>query len=716
LDDSQIDLRAILGVLRRHLRLIFATFVIVVALAGVVVFALKPVYTASALVLVDTSRKNLLQPDDALTSASSDSARVDSEVELAKSETVLLQVVSDLKLYAEPTFAYKPGLIAQALSFLKIREPQAPTGDELLRDTLGKLRDAVAVQRRGLTYVISIQARSENREFAAKLANALAKTYISQQLQAKIDSTLAGRDTLQARVADSSTAVATSEDAVDNFISANIAAIQTETGRNDLEALNAQIAATEKQRSELATLVADATSSLQSHNYEALTASLQTAAVANLEAQRQKLQQSLNSAAQGSQTAIDIRAELDKVEANMTKEATAALDGLQGQISRQQTQTSDLRKQLRTDVLSSSLSSSTLTHIYELQQTAEIARSQYQTLLTRLKDLDQQAYVQVADSRVASEALPPDEPSFPNTRLLLALAGALGLGLGVGLAFLYENFVGGIVSEDQLRALIKARSVVTVPRQREIKGNTSLADNVLQAPLSLFSESIRKVRVSVDQSLVRSGLSTGQATGRGRVVLVTSAAPNEGKSTTSLALARAYALSGKTVLLIDCDLRKPSIHKHLGKDPETGLIDYLGETEATPPLRTIVSVDEKSGIGVLLGSRRSSKATDQLVAGQTFSRLIEAATQTFDIVILDTPPVGPVVDGVYLAQFADAVVFVVRWASTSQPEVRAAVRTISDGLRPDIEIVAVLAQSARPSSAYYGKYSSYYSEAPRAEA
>jgi succinoglycan biosynthesis transport protein ExoP len=138
----------------------------------------------------------------------------------------------------------------------------------------------------------------------------------------------------------------------------------------------------------------------------------------------------------------------------------------------------------------------------------------------------------------------------------------------------------------------------------------------------------------------------------------------------------------------------------------------LTQADAAPALRTIVGVDEKSGIAVLLGSRRSGKATDQLVASKTFSRLIDAATKAFDVVVLDTPPVGPVVDGIYLAQFADAVVFVVRWASTSQSEVRVAVRSLGDALRPHVEMVSVLAQSARPSTYYYGKYAGYYSEAP----
>src|SRR5690606_8693066 len=136
---------------------------------------------------------------------------------------------------------------------------------------------------------------------------------------------------------------------------------------------------------------------------------------------------------------------------------------------------------------------------------------------------------------------------------------------------------------------------LTIPRQKEQKNGHSLADLMLRSPLSVFAESIRKVRLALDQSMRREPLSrSGEQ--RGRVVLVTSTAPGEGKTTTSLSLARAYAQSGLTTLLIDCDLRRPSVHRHLGWTPSTGLIDYLQTAEdgSAPSLLSIVKVDEPS--------------------------------------------------------------------------------------------------------------------------
>ncbi|RYE10985.1 MAG: hypothetical protein EOP22_02115 [Hyphomicrobiales bacterium] len=712
MDETQIDVRGIINVLRRQFRLIAGVVFVVLAIATIVVLALKPIYTSSALILVDTSGKDVLDPTSADLGSSTINARVDSEVELAKAPTVLLRVVRDAKLLEDPSFRSEPGWTSRILTFLRLRDETPATGAELLDSTLSQLRSSVSVQRRGLTFLIAIQAQATAPEKAAMIANAVANAYISEQLDAKIDSTLAARDIIQDRLTEASGALALSEDAVDDFITTNIGMIADETGRSDLEAMLGAVTTANDERSRLMVAVDAADLGLRRRDWTALTQSLQSDALLQLETQRQTVADSLARAGEGSQTAIDLRAELSRVEAQLEAAAESELGNLRAQVTTVQGRASDLQAQLRSGVLSSNLSSATLTKIYELQQNSEIARGQYQTLLTRLKELDQQAFLQMADSRIVSEALPPEAPSFPNPRVILAMAGIAALGLGIGLAFLYENFIGGVVSTDQLQSLVKSRRALSIPRQKPQREMQSLADIIVQSPLSVFAEAIRKVRLAVDQSFRRDESASSLDEKRGRVVLVTSTAPGEGKTTTSLALARAYAQSGLTTLLIDCDLRKPSVHRQLGWNPSTGLIDYLssGDTTEAPSLLSIVKVDESSGIGVLVGSRKSDGATDALIVGQTFGRLVRAATKAFEVVILDTPPVEPVVDGVYLAQFADAVVFVVKWASTPQPSMRTAVASISEAMRPGADLVMVLNQNGTADARYSAKYG-YYSDA-----
>jgi len=713
MDEQEFDLRGIVGLLRRQYRLILITLAVLLAAATVAVFVLKPVYTASTLVLVDPSRKDLLDPEAQITSASSDNARVDSEVELVKSDTVLLRVVKEADLLKDPEFGVRPGLRDSLMRFLRLADGAVPSGDAALQGVLDKLREAVSVQRRGLTYLILVQARSLTPDTAARIANTIARVYISAQVGSKVEATLVSRDIIQARIEEAAAAVAASEGSFDTFFSENFEAIAAETGRTDLVALRRQLEDANAARSRDALLADMVDGTRARRDWAALAESLKSDAVTALEQNRQKLLATLAGVAEGSERAIDLRAELGAIEASLDSAAGTELTNLRRDIAELQSRASDIRTRIRSSVLEAELPPQLLASIYSLQQNAEIARTQYQTLLSRLRDLEAQAYLQVADSRIVSEALPPNKPSFPNPRLIFALAGLGGLGLGVALAFLVENFVGGFTSEEQLEQVLKTAVVAAVPHQRDPKKaeghhGFSVAEYVVDSPLSVFAETIRRARMGIDQALRRAGEPDPPA--GGAVIMVTSSAPNEGKTTLALSLARAYALSGHRTLLIDCDLRKPGIHRQLGLEPSSGLLEYLHKAAGAPELPEIATIDDDSGAEVVLGARRSDVATDQLLSGATFARLLAAARGAFEIVIVDTPPVGPVVDGLYLARHADVIAFVVRWATTSQQEAKGALAALREAKREQTEIAVLLNQQEASRATYRNKYQGYYHE------
>lgn len=714
MQDDAVDLRSIFDLLKRRIWFILLVTVLSLAVAGVALLALKPVYSSTALILVDPSKKNLLDPDAQFTGSSSDSLRVASEVELGKSETTLLAVAQELGLATDPEFGLRLGLRDTLLAFLRVAQPKLPTGDEALAAVIGNLRDSVTVQRRGMTFLIAVTARSARPDFAARIANAMARTYIRQQLEAKVASTLDSAAIIKDRIVDASATVARSERAFDEFIDHNIVRISEATGRSDLAQMRNEIASLNDFRTQSGSVAELAEQSLARRDWEAVAATLEDEAVGNLERQRVALLGTIAGAAEGSQAAFDLRSSLAKLETQLDDAATRAVSGLKQELATSQGRISELRTQLRSSILDSNLPSEILTGIYELQQTAEIARAQYQTLLTRQNDLDTQAYLQVADSRLVAEALPADTPSFPNPGLILLLAGLVGLGLGVGLAFLIENFVGGFTSEAQAEAILNAPVVSAIPRQRSLKrddGETlTVADSLILAPLSVYSESIRRVRIGIDQAIRRNRAGKPPEPA-GIVIVVSSAAPGEGKTTVALSLARAYGLAGMSTLLIDCDLRKPSIHKQLGIEASGGLLEYLTGEPGTSELQAILTVDSGSGAQIVVGSRRSDIPTDQLVAGKTFAGLIAAARANFDIVVLDTPPVGPIVDGLYLAGMADAIAFVVEFSGTPQQEVKAAMARLLGARTDDVPILTILNQHSSNPATYRGKYAGYYAEA-----
>lgn len=706
MDDAEIDIRTLFAVLRRQIRLIAITFVVVVALAGLVIFALTPTYSSSALILFDPSSKNLLEPEAQLTSSSSDSARIDSEVELLRSDNILLKVIAAENLTADPEFAPELGIRNQLLTFLRLAEPGQPTGEEALNQTLSKFRSAFAAQRRGLTYLISIQARSESPAKAANLANAIARAYIADQLSSKVNSVMSSRDILQARLIEARNSVSASEGTFDGFITDNLARISQDTGRTDLNRLQAQIQQLQSARVESSNLVGELTASIEAGDWATLVANLQSDALDELQRQRSTIADTLSSTEQASPAAISLREELAAVDERLRSAAERQVSSLSRSISDSQEQESTLRQNLRSEVLNSALSADILTQLYDLQQTSELARSQYQTLLSRTQDLDTQANLQVADSRIVSAAIAPAIPSFPNNALFLAVAALLALGIGVGLAFLYEYLIGGFMSEEQVASVLRVKVATSIPRERSKTEKDSLANMVVNSPLSVYAESLRRLRASVEQILLRKGADRTE----GSVVMVTSTAPNEGKTTLCLSLARSFAMAGQRTILIDCDLRKPSIHRHLGIDPSQGLLEFLAETDDESNIGMILKTDALSNATVVVGARRSNLPTDQLLSGAAFRRLIAAARRSYDVVVLDTPPIGPVVDGLYIARHADVCVFVARWASTPQGDAKGAVESLRQAGGPDFEVISVLNQQPQTRGSYQRKYGNYYQE------
>jgi polysaccharide biosynthesis transport protein len=712
-DVGTVDLRGLLGLLRRRLWLIVVTAGLCLALAAGALYALEPAYTATALILVDPSKKNLLDPEQQMLGSSSDSARVDSEVELVKSEVTLRSVVARLDLIADEEFGVKVGLTDQLLAFLRIAEPRLPSGEEALNQVQAKLRQAVTVQRRGLTFLISVQASSHRPAMAAELANSVAETYITEQLELKrlaIDSFTV----VLARGLEDARARFNRADAdFDAFLDDNIDEISAAAGTSGLQALYDQLKALESTLEVSGARLTSAQTSLQAGDYDALTQSLQSEALSRLQTQRQELLERLTGSVGGSVDSLELRTQLEQLNAGLDEAAGEALASLRQELTVSQSQLSEVRTQLQNAIVGTTLPSELQTRIFEMLEGAQVARTQYQALLSRQLDVALEAELQVADSRLASRATPPSEPSFPNPRLILLLAGLAGLGLGVGLAFLVENFVGGFTTEEQLQSVLGIPVVAVAPQQRPPKTGVSgreatLADALVSSPLSMFSEAVRRVRMSIDQRL--RDRDTGDHK-LGAVVMVTSATPGEGKTTVSLSLARAYALSGMSTLLIDCDLRKPSIHRLLGLETTTGLLEFLSQVNDGPELKSIMTIDPGSQAQVLLGSRRSDIPTDQLVGGKTFARLIDAARSNFDVVVLDTPPMGPVVDGLYVAALSDVVVLLVRWASTPQQEVKAALSAVLEATPDGVPVLAVLNQQAAGGSAYRGRYAGYYSAA-----
>ena len=704
------DLRETLALLRREMRLILGCVVAALTVALMAVLLVAPRYSATVLLLADPSPADVLGAGerDAIPTAS-ESARIESEVEILRSDRVALAVIDAAELGTDPVFAPKPSWRTRFGAWIGRPAPPPLEGDALRLATLERLKPALAVRRRGLTHVITLSVRSTDQAQAARLANLFAETHIALQVDAKIAASAAARDLIAGQITQARQALARSEAAFDTYLANNLDRLAQEGGNGAVAVLRARMQEIGTASTEAELIATRAEAARARGAWHDMAQLLEEPPLIRLAAQREQLRQR--------PTAQSGTTEIARIDAALARRGATALDGLRAEIEALHGRAAEYRTELRRELLAGDLAPSSVAEIYELQQETEIARRQYLTLLNRMRDLATRAAVQIADTRIVSEALPPPFASWPNRRMVLFLAFLGGTAFGVGWAFVREYHMGGVTSLRQLGNVLPARVGAALPRLPGVELRGSAADAVIDTPLSSYAESIRRVRAVLDQALDRRGAGASvssdpaegpetalsdQSTGagRGRVVMVTSAIPGEGKTALALALARTYAQAGCRVLLIDADLRKPDLHHVLSFAPSEGFLDYLREPDATREEDGFYADDPRSAAGVIVGRGRSDLPTDQILQSATFDALLRRARTQMDITILDTSPLLSVVDARYVAQRVDAALFCVRFASTGQADLRQGFGQLSDSLPAGAPVISVLNRDETRGAAY----------------
>lgn len=714
--EQEFGLRNIFGTIRRQLGLILAILILVLGVSTLLIISLTPMYRATTLVLVDPSEKNLLNPTNSTSSSASDNARVESEVSIAQSEKTVELVLDQLRLINDPAFQPQPGIRERIATMLRISPPETYTAEELRQFAVGKLQDSISIERQGLTYLITISANANSPDKAAQIANTMAEMYIRNQLQSKINGVLSGRNVMEQRVTETRTGLVTAERSFNDFIISSARTIAEQSGRTDIDQMRIELEKVVGDRETASSNLTLAETSLSQSNWAQVADTLNNQTLRDLQKREQDIQQELTSVVDGSEQADALRAELVGVLDNFRTQANAQLEQIRQEIAANRAVETDLQLQLRSNILSSNLPPEVLATMYELQQNAEIARTQYQQMLVRLRDIEAQAYLQLADSRIVSEATAPSGAAFPNTRFLVMVAGILGLVLGLVAAFLREQFIGGVISTEQLESIVGPTLVTSLPSQKRLGRSQegrpvkSLTELIATQPYSRFAEAVRRLMISTDQALRR--VRGDDLSDAASIIMVTSANAGEGKTTVAVSLARSYAISGQSTILIDADLRRPNVHKELGLEPSDALANYLGSS-GTPgdDIAPLMHIDELSKARIIIGSNIRGATAGQVVSGERFARLLNNASRLFDVVIVDTPPVGALVDALYLAQHVDVIVTVVRYGTTSQREVRSTLRELVESKQDTAEVVALLNAEPQSKAETRRRFGSYYIQA-----
>jgi capsular exopolysaccharide synthesis family protein len=283
---------------------------------------------------------------------------------------------------------------------------------------------------------------------------------------------------------------------------------------------------------------------------------------------------------------------------------------------------------------------------------------------------------------------------------MLSVALFFSVALGVGLALILEFLDSGFRSAQQVEDFIGLPAIGTIPRLSRADRGQLPHEVAARRPNSIFGEAVRSVRTA----LMLSGVDRAPKT-----VLVTSSVSGEGKTSLSLSLSGLAARTGQRAIVIDCDLRRASVQRALGGVGNAGLSNYLsGQAE----LGDIIEIEEATGLHYIPAGGRVPHPTD-LLGSQKMYALIQLLEQSYDLIVLDTPPLLAVSDALVLVRIVDRVLFVVRWEKTRRDFVFAATKQIAEA-GGNIGGLVLSQVDIRKQNRYgYGAANGYYYDNPK---
>src|SRR5882724_7233797 len=686
---SMLQVRHFLG---RQWRLI-ASLTGLCIVVGAAYIAMTPSrYTAQADMIIDTKKVTWAQGELAAENRMVEDASVESEIETTKSEKVVEAVVRRLKLNEDPEFIGSgQGLRRRILSLLKLTtEPVQEASDtEIMGRTITAVKDNLRVIRLGRSYIEQIAFTSLDREKAARIANAFADAYIEDQLQAKFEATRRASAWLEQRIGELRQQASNAYKEVQDFKSENSIIIGVDgklASEVELDQLGVALAKaradTSQAKAKLDRIerVLEQRTDKETFNIPdpIVTDALSNPVITKLRQQflDDKNKESEWSARYGAdhQAARNLRAEMAALQRAIWDELSRIGESYKSEFQIARSQEESIDKRMGEVFQQSASTRQSQVRLRELETAANTYRGIYETFLSRFTQSVQQQSFPSTEARVVTVASPPRAPSSPKIGLTLALASLSGLALGIMAAFGREQMNRQIHTRAELEKLLGISCLAVLPafpqkkpvlRKLQATRDSSAFRQISEvAPFSATAEALRYIKVAIDL----------HPTG-GKVIGIVSALPGEGKTTVATGFAAFVAKSGARTLLIDADLRNPSMTRALGYINAPGLVNMVADKSDFDDL---VITDSKFKFDYLPSSTRMKPSnSSDILNSPVMKEMLRAVKSNYDYVLVDLPPILPVVDVKAVAHLFDAFVLVVEWGSTSTDEIVKAVSSSS---------------------------------------
>lgn len=689
---SVLQLRAFFG---REWRLI-ALAIVISTLLGIAYVASSPSrYTALTDMIIDTKRVTWVQSEMSSESRGEDDLAVESEIETTKSEKVAGLVVKRLNLTSDPEFVGSgPGLRQRVVAYIRsglaslpgledlAATNEKPSKDELVQRAIDTLEGNLRVIRLGRSYHAQISYTSLDPVKAAKIANAFADAYIEDQLDAKFEATRRASEWLQQRLDELRKQATDAYKQVQDFKSANNIIVGTDgklTSEVELNQLGIALAKARADTSQAhakldrITKVLQERTSFDPNNLNipdpVVTDALSSPVITKLRQQFLEDQNKVGewSAKYGSShmAVQNLRSDMATIQQSIWDEISRIAESYKSEYQIAKNQEDAIDKRM-TDVFEKSASTrQAQVRLRELETAATSYRNSYETFLSRFTQTVQQQSFPSTEARIVTDATPPRRPSSPKVGLTLGLAAVCGLALGIMCGIAREQMDRQIHTREQLEKLLGTTCLAVLPAMSKkalSSGREGAAFRRISevAPFSATAEALRYIKVAIDLHPTE-----------GKVIGIVSSLPGEGKTTVAAAFAAFVSRTGARTLVVDADLRNPSMTRSLGYALSPGLLNMVIEGAG---FEEFIISDPHFKFDFLPASTQVefSNSSDVLNS-RAVKEMLKRARSTYDYVLVDLPPILPVVDVKAAAQLFDAFVMVVEWGSTSTDEILKAI-------------------------------------------
>lgn len=644
--DDEIDLIALFGTLWRGKWLIaFCAFVGLILGGLYATQVAVPKYSSSTVLAIQENEPALVDIQSVVSGVSSESEAINTEIEVIRSRGLMEKVVTKLSLLEDPEFnptLVEPGLLSVTTIMGLIGIESEPLSErEILNEAVKQLLGRMSVSAKRQTYTITISVTTEGKQKSELIANTIAETYRQDQVRVKFETLDEGVTWLSERVVELEHEIQ-ERDKVLKEASAAADYINLE----GLELMNRQV---RELAERLLGEQRDAESAAA--NYTLLTSAVDAKSVdLIIEATKDF---SLRRLTEG-QDPETLWSENSPFQQRLSLLLTRA----RTDVDRANTQVASLEETVRSLEARVDEQAIKLGEIQQMTRELDTVSVLYETFLTRLKETTIQQGVQSPDARVLSRAIAGVKVA-PRTSMIGVLALIMGVMVGTGVVLLRELRTDTFRDAEDLQATTGEQVIGQVPLF-PISERVELLQYLQDKPTSSAVESIRNLRTS----LLLSRMSEPP-----QVIMSTSTIPGEGKTTQSISLAHNLSGLGKRVLLIEGDIRRRTLDEYFEqKGSKHGLLSVIsGEI----PLRDAVVEHDRLGADVLMGQKSNMNAAD-VFSSDKFKQFIKTARGSYDYVIIDTPPVLVVPDARVIGHHCDAIMYTVKWDSTSKAQVRAA--------------------------------------------